>query len=141
MHSGRFLARRSTPLGVILLSATLGASFSGHGVGPDRADARDGRERRMEGKAALALLEDGFAAVAEKVEPAVVTVTARTTMLPRRAPEGLDDSFSAPFHFPDRLNTPSPPRGTSSGSACGPARWRSTTGASWSTGCTTPTAR
>jgi serine protease Do len=118
MHSGRFLARRSSPLGVILLSAALGASLAVHGAGSDRADARDGRERRMEGKAALALLEDGFAAVAEKVEPAVVTVTARATMPPHRflKEEGPDNSLSAPFRSPDPLNTPSPPRGTSSGS-------------------------
>lgn len=117
MRSGDVLARRTSHVGVILLSATLGASLAGRGTGDGRAAANDGRERRAEGKAALALLEDGFAAIAEKVEPSVVTVTARASA-PRRLPEGESDdgSLSGPFSFTDRSGAPPPPRGVSSGS-------------------------
>src|SRR5438067_2083235 len=83
MRSGRFLAGRSSYLGAILLSATLGASLAGHGADSDRAAAGDGRERRAAGKAVLALLEDGFVASAERVGPAVVTVAARRHGRPR----------------------------------------------------------
>jgi serine protease Do len=116
MRSEQFLVRRSSPLGVILLSAALGASLAGRGTGSGSAAAGDGRERRAEGRTTLALLEEGFTAVAEKVEPAVVTVSARASARPRRSlpDEGPNGLLPAPFRFQDPSEMA--PRGTSSGS-------------------------
>jgi serine protease Do len=115
---GWLLQKRSNNLVVIALSTALGGTLAGRWVGENRAVAGDHDVRLTEQRAALALLEDGFTAIADAVEPAVVTIQARATPRPPGAGPGqprdqdaeAEDRFGFPYEFvPDDGGPPPVP--------------------------------
>jgi len=115
----RLLFAKANNLVVIVLSILLGATLATNWARPNNSYAVDPQTTTAEQKATLKQIEDGFTGIAEKVEPAVVTIDARATpkaqdeeapRAQRRRPQQDDDN--GPFgDIPDffrRFGVPSP---------------------------------
>src|SRR5947207_4456769 len=101
----RLLFAKANNLVVILLSIALGGALATNWSRPNRLYAVDQPTTSAAQKATLREIEDGFANIADKVEPTVVTVRARSAprasdetqpRTRRRAPANPDDE-NAPF--------------------------------------------
>nr|AIA11915.1 PDZ domain protein [uncultured bacterium] len=119
-------AKRSNNLAVIALSVALGGTLASTWTRPNQAVATDQGVVSSDQKAALARIEDAFTSIADRVEPTVVTISAKATVRqsqntqPRQRRQRGDDedgSFGGvPFEFfrqfeaPDR--SPSPAGGS-----------------------------
>ncbi len=90
---------------VVLLSTALGASLAANWLRPDTSHAQN-EARPREGRQVLTALQDAFTTIADQVEPAVVTISARadaptaTEGAPKRMQNPFDDE-SVPFPFRD----------------------------------------
>ncbi|MBI3912421.1 MAG: trypsin-like peptidase domain-containing protein [Armatimonadetes bacterium] len=96
-----FFTQRSSHLVAMALSLALGAALAGHWTRDNQLQAQAVRSRMTTGdRQVLSSLETAFVALAEQVEPSVVTVTARSAG-PERAertrpsipPESIPPSF------------------------------------------------
>lgn len=125
-------ARKSNNAVVIALSVALGGAMTSTWTRPNQAVAVDQQVVTSDQKAALARIEDAFTSIAERVEPTVVTISAKATIRqsqdtrPRQRPplgrDGLgpsrpqnedeDGPSGDPFEF-FRRNFESPERGPS----------------------------
>jgi Do/DeqQ family serine protease len=127
MHSAKewLFARKSNNLVVIGLSVMLGASLSSSWMRPNQAVAVDQKVTSAEQKVALERIEGAFTSIAERVEPTVVTISAKAT--PRQQEEErprrrrLDEEqeggpFGFPFDFFRRFDGPNPGPGQAGGS-------------------------
>src|SRR5947209_20551257 len=74
----RLLFAKANNLVVILLSIALGGALATNWTRPNRLYAVDQPTTSAAQKATLKEIEDGFANIADKVEPTVVTVRARS---------------------------------------------------------------
>src|SRR5437660_11962354 len=74
----RLLFAKANNLVVILLSIALGGALATNWSRPNRLYAVDQPTTAAAQKATLREIEDGFANIADKVEPTVVTVSARS---------------------------------------------------------------
>src|SRR5947209_3602947 len=89
MPAGRFAPHLATARQTLLGCAGL-TIFATLTAFPARSDAQDNREART----GAAQLQDAFVHVADTVEPAVVTVTAKKTVKPKaKAGDKEDDSI------------------------------------------------
>jgi serine protease Do len=118
----KLLFAKANNLVVIMLSIALGGALATNWSRPNRLYAIDAPATSAAQKATLREIEDGFATIAEKVEPSVVTIEARSMpkasdnenqpRTRRRAPQGDDEN--SPFGgvpFPDifrRFEMPDP---------------------------------
>jgi Do/DeqQ family serine protease len=118
-------AKRSNNLAVIALSIALGGTMASTWTRPNQAVAVDQAVVSSDQKAALARIEDAFTSIAERVEPMVVTISAKATIRqsqdtrPRQrrpqsededGPGGFPFEFFRNFEGPDR--SPSPAGGS-----------------------------
>jgi serine protease Do len=114
------LAKRSNNLVVIALSLALGGTLANTWTRPNEAVAVDQQVVSSDQKAALARIEDAFTSIADRVEPTVVTISARATVQqsqntqPRNRRQRGDDEDGpgVPFEFfrnfegPERMPAP-----------------------------------
>jgi serine protease Do len=114
---------RFNNLSLMALSLVLGASLASGGFRTERAVAQGtSSSTPQEQKALLQALENAFTSIADQVEPAVVTIEARSTVRPaadepRRGGGNDEDPQDGPFSLPDlfrRFNTPQPRGGGAS---------------------------
>src|SRR5437899_205731 len=122
------LAVRFNNLFLVLLCGVLGASVSTGGFRVLRAAAQSSTpppqsaSSTSEQKALLRAMEDAFSSIADQVEPAVVTIEARSNARPvANEPKGGggEDDQDGPFSLPDlfrRFGQPQPREGPSTGS-------------------------
>jgi len=115
----RLLFAKANNLVVIVLSIMLGATLATNWARPNNSYAVDPQTTAAEQKATLKQVEDGFTSLAEKVEPTVVTIDARSTPKAQEedAPKAQrrraqPDDENSPFgDLPDlfrRFGAPSP---------------------------------
>jgi serine protease Do len=108
---------------LVVLSVLLGASVASNGFQVRRATAQGNSAATQEQKALLTALENAFTSIADQVEPAVVSIEARSTVRPAadtpRRPPGEEEDQEGPFSLPDlfrRFGTPQPRSGFATGS-------------------------
>jgi serine protease Do len=90
-----WLLQKSSTGTIVLLSAALGASLAGRWDRPAPASATDQATVRGEQRAALALLQEGFTSLADRVEPTVVSIESVRTPA-----EGSTDNEAGPSENP-----------------------------------------
>jgi len=71
-----WLQQKSSTGAVVMLSMALGASLTGHWDRPAPVGAADTTTVHSEQRAALAMLQDAFTSLADRVEPTVVSIEA-----------------------------------------------------------------
>jgi serine protease Do len=122
---------RFNNLVLVVLCVLVGAALASNGFQVRRATAQGASAATQEQKALLSALENAFTSIAEQVEPAVVSIEARSTVRPaaddsRRQPnqddqggQGDPGDQDGPFSLPDlfrRFGTPQPRSGFATGS-------------------------
>src|SRR5687768_11150134 len=114
------LAKRSNNLAVIVLSVALGGTLASTWTRPNQAVAVDQAVVSSDQKAALSRIEDAFTSIADRVEPTVVTISAKATVRqsqntqPRpRRPRGDDEDGLPGLPFEFFRNFEAPDRGPS----------------------------
>jgi serine protease Do len=117
------LTVRYNNLFLVFLCVLLGASLATGGFRVQRASAQGSTSTPQEQKALLHALEDAFTGIADQVEPAVVTVEARSNARPTatQSPgqDGGDDPQDGPFSLPDLFRRFGQPQPRSEGPSTG----------------------